>query len=396
MILATGYEPAPLPVPHDLLALDAAGRPVVELDYRLRLADGSPSTLFVQNAELHTHGVGTPDLGLGAHRNAVIANALAGREVYAVRERNVFQSFGARCRPRSRGRRERGAGGRRRATTRAIWERANRELIAKLLTELEFEELLRPESRARSGRWRSAARWRCTTARGGGRSATRASTRRRCGRPATASTCRCPTPPRSSRVGAPALGVDPATTAGLVGEIASTLLSDVHQLEHGRPARELVDLDPLELEGEMRGHPWIVASKGRVGFSADDLARYAPEAGKPVPLLWLRGRGRGHARARRTRCCGRRSASPATRRSSPCTRGSGRTGSSRCSRATIARGRIRLLGELGGRYLPQQSIRTLADADHPERRHLKLALSILNTSASTAACRATARSPRRR
>ena len=56
---------------------------MVELDYRLRLRDGSPSTLFVQNAELHTHGVGAPDLGLGAHRNAVIANALCGREVYA-------------------------------------------------------------------------------------------------------------------------------------------------------------------------------------------------------------------------------------------------------------------------------------------------------------------------
>jgi lysine N6-hydroxylase len=94
-ILATGYEPAPLPVPAELFARDAAGRPVIELDYRARLADGTPSTVFVQNAELHTHGVGTPDLGLGAHRNAVIANALAGRAVYAVRERNVFQSFGA-------------------------------------------------------------------------------------------------------------------------------------------------------------------------------------------------------------------------------------------------------------------------------------------------------------
>jgi lysine N6-hydroxylase len=99
VILATGYQQAPLPVPRDLLASDSAGRPVVELDYRLRMADGSPSTLFVQNAELHTHGVGTPDLGLGAHRSAVIANALAGREVYAVRERNVFQSFGAPLAP---------------------------------------------------------------------------------------------------------------------------------------------------------------------------------------------------------------------------------------------------------------------------------------------------------
>jgi lysine N6-hydroxylase len=95
VILATGYQQAPLPVARDLLASDSAGRPVVELDYRLRMADGSPSTLFVQNAELHTHGVGAPDLGLGAHRNAVIVNALCEREVYAVRARNVFQSFGA-------------------------------------------------------------------------------------------------------------------------------------------------------------------------------------------------------------------------------------------------------------------------------------------------------------
>ncbi len=36
---------------------------------------GSPATLYVQNAELHTHGVGAPDLGLGAHRSATIVNA---------------------------------------------------------------------------------------------------------------------------------------------------------------------------------------------------------------------------------------------------------------------------------------------------------------------------------
>ena len=32
------------------------------------------------------------------------------------------------------------------------WERANRELIAKLLTELEFEELLQPRSLTTNGR----------------------------------------------------------------------------------------------------------------------------------------------------------------------------------------------------------------------------------------------------
>lgn len=98
VVLATGYRPADLPldpVAAELVERDGRGRPIVELDYRIRLADRPKSTLFVQNGELHTHGVGAPDLGLGAHRNAVLVNALAGREVYPVRESNVFQSFGA-------------------------------------------------------------------------------------------------------------------------------------------------------------------------------------------------------------------------------------------------------------------------------------------------------------
>lgn len=97
VVLGTGYEPAPLPLDDadDVVATDSVGRPVIELDYRVRLRDGSPSNVFVQNAELHTHGVGAPDLGLGAHRNAVIINAITGRDAYAVRDRNVFQTFGA-------------------------------------------------------------------------------------------------------------------------------------------------------------------------------------------------------------------------------------------------------------------------------------------------------------
>lgn len=97
VVLATGYRPAAPPVPRlaEIARLDRLGRPLVDGHYRVVRADGGPPTLFVQNAELHTHGVGAPDLGLGAHRNAVIVNALCGREVYRVRERNVFQSFGA-------------------------------------------------------------------------------------------------------------------------------------------------------------------------------------------------------------------------------------------------------------------------------------------------------------
>lgn len=98
LVLATGYAAAELQLTEatrQQLATDAAGRPDVSSDYRLLLADGTPTTAFVQNAELHTHGVGTPDLGLGTHRNAVIINGFLGREQYAVRDRNVFQRFGS-------------------------------------------------------------------------------------------------------------------------------------------------------------------------------------------------------------------------------------------------------------------------------------------------------------
>jgi lysine N6-hydroxylase len=79
----------------EVVERDAQGRPVIDIDYRVRLVDRDRSTLFVQNGELHTHGVGAPDLGLGAQRNAVLVNELAGRDVYPLRDRNVFQSFGA-------------------------------------------------------------------------------------------------------------------------------------------------------------------------------------------------------------------------------------------------------------------------------------------------------------
>jgi lysine N6-hydroxylase len=98
IVLATGYHPADPPFGRRLQALverDDRGRLVVDHDYRVRLADRAKSTLFVQNAEIHSHGVGAPDLGLGAHRSAVVVNGLMGREVYPVRDRNVFQSFGA-------------------------------------------------------------------------------------------------------------------------------------------------------------------------------------------------------------------------------------------------------------------------------------------------------------
>ncbi|MEO3752957.1 SidA/IucD/PvdA family monooxygenase [Streptomyces sp. B6B3] len=98
VVLATGYRERPLA---PLLAAldprrDAAGRPVVDARYRLALAPEITGTVFVQNAERHTHGVGAPDLGLIAHRSATILNTLTGEERYPLPERSAFTTFGLR------------------------------------------------------------------------------------------------------------------------------------------------------------------------------------------------------------------------------------------------------------------------------------------------------------
>lgn len=99
VVLATGYaHPVPecLNPLREFITWDEQGRYEVEKDYRIKLRESVEGRIFVQNGELHTHGVGAPDLGLGAFRNSVIINAVAGREVYPVNDRNVFQQFGAR------------------------------------------------------------------------------------------------------------------------------------------------------------------------------------------------------------------------------------------------------------------------------------------------------------
>jgi lysine N6-hydroxylase len=97
IIAATGYSH---PIPpfiknvESIINWDQEARYQITHDYELKLKELTDNRLFVQSGEMHTHGVGAPDLGLGAYRNAVIINKLAHKEVYPVRKRNVFQQFG--------------------------------------------------------------------------------------------------------------------------------------------------------------------------------------------------------------------------------------------------------------------------------------------------------------
>jgi lysine N6-hydroxylase len=97
VILATGYHPY---VPdclkgiESVLDWDENGQLLIQEDYKVKTKVEGHHYLFVQNGELHTHGVGAPDLGLGAFRSATIVNQIVGKDVYQTDGHNVFQQFG--------------------------------------------------------------------------------------------------------------------------------------------------------------------------------------------------------------------------------------------------------------------------------------------------------------
>ncbi|SDT72126.1 IucA/IucC family siderophore biosynthesis protein [Jiangella sp. DSM 45060] len=271
------------------------------------------------------------------------------------------------------------------------WERANRELIAKLLTEFGYEEILTlsgtvsvplPGATLTGRATRRALGWwrvdpSSLTVEGGG-----------------------PLPDAAAVFTAVlgAAGAEASTVAGAVAELSSTLLTDARQLAAARPAAELVDLEPVLVEAELTGHPWIVANKGRVGFGAGDLAAYPPEARADVRLLWLAASpavadavGPDHHQVVREQVGD--AAFEALRAGAQL----GGLDPSTCvfvpvhpwqwehrilplHAPQLARGELVFLGEGPARYRPQLAIRTMTDLDDPARRYLKLPLSILNTS----------------
>lgn len=96
VVCATGYHERDLgdllgPLGTEL-SRDTAGRLVVDADYRV--STSTRGSLYVQNAERHTHGVGAPDLGLIAWRAATILNSVCGKKVYPLPERTAFTTFG--------------------------------------------------------------------------------------------------------------------------------------------------------------------------------------------------------------------------------------------------------------------------------------------------------------
>lgn len=190
-------------------------------------------------------------------------------------------------------------------------------------------------------------------------------------------------------------------TAGhLVRELTATLLADVRLASTAVSAGELADLPYAQLEGYQTGHPWIVPSKGRMGFSTTDTDTYPPEARQPMRLPWLAvsdelatyqavdgltsqrllaGELDEATRVRFSAVLTERGLDPDRYHWLPVHPWQWDETIVPLFAADLARQAIVPLGDGPDLLLPQQSIRTFTNLTAPERHHVKLPLSILNT-----------------
>lgn len=92
MVIATGYVytmSAFLRGIRDRIQWTPDGQYAVNADYSIDAAH----SIFVKNADLHTHGFNNADLGLGPYRNAVILNTILNQQYFSIERGSAFQSF---------------------------------------------------------------------------------------------------------------------------------------------------------------------------------------------------------------------------------------------------------------------------------------------------------------
>lgn len=197
------------------------------------------------------------------------------------------------------------------------------------------------------------------------------------------------------------LNLDGATLGHLIRELTTTLAADARLDRTALTADRLADLGYAELEGHQTGHPWLVLNKGRIGFSATDAARWAPEARRPARLPWIAvstdlAAYRGVAGLDTPDQLYARELDAEVRETFRATLRDRRLDPDRylllpvhpwqwdevilpLYAPAVAAGAIVPLPADGDLRLPQQSIRTFLNTSRPDRHTVKLPLSVLNT-----------------
>ncbi|MCC9070196.1 IucA/IucC family siderophore biosynthesis protein [Flavobacterium sp. F-65] len=84
------------------------------------------------------------------------------------------------------------------------------------------------------------------------------------------------------------IGINSFTLAHYVEELLHTLYADAFIQNNNRlSAAELADSDFQTIEHSLDGHPWVIVNKGRIGFDTEDYVNFTPESGHNTHLLWV-------------------------------------------------------------------------------------------------------------
>ena len=203
--------------------------------------------------------------------------------------------------------------------------------------------------------------------------------------------------------------LDFADQLGLDGELLTTYLEELtatiaHRVRTDDPARprsaDLIHANMMDIESAMaEGHPCFVATNGRIGFSADDLATLTPESGQDVRPLWVAvpkensqlslssawdedaayerilGAEQYADLRDRMRQAG---LTPDAHRPLPVHPWQWRERVQTTFAADVAAGRLVLLGPDADAHRPAASIRTWANVDDPQRPYVKTAIAVRN------------------
>ncbi len=279
-----------------------------------------------------------------------------------------------------------------------LWNRVNREMVAKILAELEYERTLSAHEET-SGRWTlqlSNETWQFSAKRGiwGWLHID----------PQTLSSNR-DDPIEAEHVLrqlASVLEMNDTQTAENLEDLYATLRGDLQLLEARKElnADALIALDPDELQCLLCGHPKFIFNKSRRGWGLDALIRYAPEYRGHFRLHWIAVR-RDLLVWSTTENCHINTLLASAMGDTELERFNQRWQELNLDAnwlpvplhpwqwqqkiaihflPQLMRGEIVELGEFGDEYLAQQSLRTLTNVSRSAPFDIKLPLTVYNTS----------------
>jgi siderophore synthetase component len=282
------------------------------------------------------------------------------------------------------------------------WRQANSLVLHKMLGELSYEGLLRPRPEPGDGGWVVAlpggVDYRFSARRGAFESwvvTPDSAVRRHGDEPAE--------PAADARrflvEAREVLGLTGLRLADVLTELTATLTNEAIRLGDPIKVGELVTMDYDLADGHLTGHPRLVLNKGRLGFSGSDRARYAPESGGAFAVRWiavhrelaafrsvaglseqrLREDELGPAQVEEFEQRLREHGDPADYVWLPTHPWQHKEILGTHYAGEYATGAVVDLGESADRYVPHQTVRTLANISHPSRRDVKTALSVRNT-----------------